>query len=126
MAQVVLVLAFLFSLLVAVFAVQNAEPVAVKFLAWRFETSLVIVILAAAALGAALLALLGIFAQLRLGILLKSTRGKASHLQKELTRLENERMRLLDEVARLGRESHDMKSEARTNEQEDTFQRENL
>ncbi len=104
LAQVVLVLALVFSLLVAVFAVQNADPVTVKLLAWRFDTSLVIVILAAAAGGAALLALLGVFAQLRLGLQLKSTKGRAGQLQKELVRLEEEKSRLAQEVARLDRE----------------------
>lgn len=104
MAQLVLVLALVFSLLVAVFAVQNADPVTVHLLTWRFDTSLVIVILAAAALGAALLALLGVFAQLRLGFLLKSTRGRVGQMQKELTALENERARLQEEVARLDHE----------------------
>lgn len=55
-------LSLFFALLVAIFAVQNAERVTVHFLWWRFPgTSLVIVILASVILGALLVgAVLGI------------------------------------------------------------------
>lgn len=49
-----LFLAFLLALLTAVFALQNTAPATVRFLIWEYESSLVIVILASAALGSAL------------------------------------------------------------------------
>ena len=44
---------FLFVIIVAIFAVQNsnAPPVMIKFLLWKFETSLVYTILGAIVLG---------------------------------------------------------------------------
>ncbi|MDF2571581.1 MAG: Lipopolysaccharide assembly protein domain protein, partial [Sporomusa sp.] len=47
-----LLFAFIFALLVAVFAVQNSLPVTVTFLTWGFQTSLVIIILGSATFGA--------------------------------------------------------------------------
>ena len=45
--------AFLMIILIAIFAVQNsgASPVSIKFLLWKFETSLVYTILGSAGLG---------------------------------------------------------------------------
>ena len=45
MTQLYLIFALLLALLVAIFAVQNAERVTIDFLVWTFQTSLVIVIL---------------------------------------------------------------------------------
>ena len=47
-----LIFTLIIGLLVAVFAVQNAEMVVVDFLAWTYEVSLVVVILGAALAGA--------------------------------------------------------------------------
>ncbi len=52
--------AFLLALLTAVFALQNTDRVTVRFLIWEYESSLVIVILSSAALGAALTFLLSL------------------------------------------------------------------
>ena len=45
---------------VAIFAIQNAGPVTLRFAVWRVETSLVVVILVAAAAGAAMASLFGL------------------------------------------------------------------
>ena len=50
--HVYLFTALILAVLVATFAVQNAVPVTVRFLAWNFESSLVVVILLAAGVGA--------------------------------------------------------------------------
>jgi uncharacterized integral membrane protein len=56
----VYLLAVLFALAVAVFALQNATPVRVSFLAWETkEAPLAAVILISAAAGAALVSLIG-------------------------------------------------------------------
>jgi lipopolysaccharide assembly protein A len=52
--------AFFIAVLTAVFALQNTTRVAVRLLFWQYETSLVLVILGAAALGALLASLLAI------------------------------------------------------------------
>jgi len=60
MVQAALILSFLLAILVAMFAVQNAGPVILRFAFWSAETSLVVVILVAAAAGAAMASLVGL------------------------------------------------------------------
>lgn len=61
-----LLLAFIFALLVAVFAVQNSLPVTVTFLMWSFQTSLVIIILGSATFGAMTILSLAMLVQFKL------------------------------------------------------------
>ncbi|MFX4263841.1 LapA family protein [Pelotomaculum propionicicum] len=59
-AQVYLVAAIMFALVVAIFAVQNTEKMAIYFLFWQVkEVSKVIIILASTALGALVTLCLG-------------------------------------------------------------------
>jgi uncharacterized integral membrane protein len=60
MGQVALILSLALAILVAVFAIQNAGPVTLRFGIWSVETSLVVVILVAVAAGAAVASLLGL------------------------------------------------------------------
>ncbi len=60
MGQAALVLSLLLATAVALFAIQNAAPVAIRFGFWSVDTSLVVVILVAAALGAVCASLLGL------------------------------------------------------------------
>ncbi len=75
-----LVVALIFALLVAAFAIQNSLPVTVSFVAWSFQTSLVIVILGAATFGALAVVSLAIPMQIKARWDLK----KALHRQGEL------------------------------------------
>lgn len=60
MGQVGLVLSLLLATGVALFAVQNAAPVMLRFGFWSVETSLVVVILVATVVGAVLASLVGL------------------------------------------------------------------
>ncbi len=60
MGQATLILSRALAIMVAVFAVQNASPVALRFGPWSVETSLVVVILVSAVAGAAVASLLGL------------------------------------------------------------------
>ncbi|RPI06228.1 MAG: LapA family protein [Zetaproteobacteria bacterium] len=60
MGQTALIFFLLLATGVAVFAVQNAGPVVVRFGFWSLEMSLVVVILVAMALGAVMAALLSL------------------------------------------------------------------
>ncbi|TLM99762.1 LapA family protein [bacterium] len=65
--QLYLLIALLFAMLVALFAVQNAVQVDILFLLWRIESiSLVVVILGSAFIGACIAGLVGFVKQLRL------------------------------------------------------------
>ena len=60
MGQAALIFFLILAILVALFAVQNAGPVTLRFGFWSIETSLVVVILVAAVVGAAMASLLGL------------------------------------------------------------------
>ena len=49
--QLQLIVAIIVAILAVVFALQNAVPIAVSFLIWRFESSLALVLLITLALG---------------------------------------------------------------------------
>lgn len=60
MGQTALIVLLVVATGVALFAVQNAEPVTVRFGFWTLELSLVVVILVAAALGAVMASLVSL------------------------------------------------------------------
>ncbi len=92
--QVYLISALLFSLLVAVFAIQNTEQVIIKFLTFQFPISLVLVILGSAVVGALSLYFLGLFKQVGSWI-------KFRQLQHQKEDLENQVKKLQEKLASL-------------------------
>lgn len=66
MTHVLLLAAAIFAFLVALFALQNSEIVRVGFMGWKFETSLVLVILGSALLGFLTALFLGMIMQIKL------------------------------------------------------------
>jgi len=64
--HVLLIAAAIFAFLVALFALQNSEIVRVGFMGWKFETSLVLVILGSALLGFLTALFLGMIMQIKL------------------------------------------------------------
>lgn len=99
-----LALALLFALVVAIFAVQNAVPVGVSFLTWRFETSLVLVILGGAALGALSVGVLGVFKQIGMSFRLWDQEARSRRLEAEIKKLKASEEQMTMEVERLRRE----------------------
>ncbi|HML87292.1 MAG TPA: LapA family protein [Methylomusa anaerophila] len=73
----------------SVFAVQNSFPVTVSFFAWSFQTSLVILILAAAIFGVLTVLSLVMPVQFRL----QRRLHQSKQLQKDLE-IENEKLRI--------------------------------
>ncbi len=86
--QIYLITALLFSLLVAVFAVQNTEIVTIRFITWQFSVSLVLVILGSAIVGALALYFLGLFKQVGAWFKIRQLDGKKKDLEKQLEKLE--------------------------------------
>lgn len=78
-----LVAAFIFAILVASFALQNALPVTVSFLLWNMQTSVVLVVLGAASFGA--LMVLSLALLMRFQLLRKTKR-----LERQVTQLDQE------------------------------------
>ena len=81
-----IVLALVFASFVAIFALQNAQTVAIRIFAWERETSVAVIVLATAAVGALSAVLAGLVRQIRAGI-------RFRHLRTELARVN----RLLEE-----------------------------
>jgi len=106
-----LILGIILALLVAVFAVQNAVPVQVTFLAWSAETSLVLVILGAAAVGAVCVGVLGLFKQMGLTFRLWGTQSRSRRYEGEVAQLRRERDRLRAEAGRISRENEQLSRE---------------
>ena len=84
MTQLYLIFALFLALLVAIFAVQNAERVTIDFLVWTFQTSLVIVILVSAGVGALLAALISLPQTLTARRRLRESEKKLERLAVEL------------------------------------------
>jgi putative membrane protein len=89
MMQIVLVLALVFAVGIALFAVQNTTPVAVSFLAWRAEdVAISVLVLVSAALGAGLALLLGIAREVRLRLRLRTQGQQLAAVQVALRDVE--------------------------------------
>ncbi|MGI6553721.1 MAG: LapA family protein [Clostridia bacterium] len=82
------ILALVFALIVAIFAIQNASLVDIRFLNWEFaDISLVLVILGSAVIGAVIIFILGSFKQIGLIWKLKEAEGRIKKLESELQQL---------------------------------------
>jgi len=82
-------LALIFALLVAIFAIQNASMVEINFLTWRFpQISLVLVILGSAAFGALVVFLLGLVKQLRMVREIRDIKNQNKKLNETIATLE--------------------------------------
>lgn len=96
-----LVSALIFALLVAIFAIQNTTVVVINFLMWEFHTSLVLVILGSALLGALCIFLLGSFKNFGAWRKQRELEGKNRHLTNQVNELEAELKELRERMENL-------------------------
>jgi len=89
--QLLLIVALLFALGVAVFAVQNAAPITVNLIRWQLETSLVVVVVGSAAAGAMVAGLIGLIRQIQSSWRIRQLQGHIHKLERRLQQLEKER-----------------------------------
>jgi len=83
--QLLLIFALVFALGVAIFAVQNATPVEISFLFYKFEDiSLVVVILASVLTGALIVFLLSLVKQISFIRKIHTLEKRSEMLEKEL------------------------------------------
>lgn len=83
------------SIVVAVFAVQNAADVTVGFLMWTYQTSLVVVILGAALLGATAMGFFTLMLKAKHYLYDKSLKFEIDQLKKENAKLKEEKQMLM-------------------------------
>jgi lipopolysaccharide assembly protein A len=79
-----LVMALLFSLVVAIFAIVNNEMVPVNFLFGSVEVSAVLLILGSAAAGAIIMTFLSLVRHVRVGFEVRDLKKKIKHLEEDL------------------------------------------
>ena len=82
--QWTLILALLFSLIVAVFALVNNELVVVNFLFASVEISLVLLILGSAAAGAVIMVFLSLVRHVQVGFQMRDLKKKVAVLEEDL------------------------------------------
>lgn len=82
--QLLLVAALVFASVVAVFALQNAQTVPIRFFGWERETSVAVIALGAAAVGALFAVLAGLVRQLGAGLRTRHLKAELGRLQREL------------------------------------------
>lgn len=87
-------LALLFALIVAVFAIQNPEPIKINFLAWQFrEIPKVLVILSSTAIGALVIILLGFWWYLGKFMYIRLMEREVKELKNRLAEVPNKEKR---------------------------------
>ncbi len=101
MSQLGVIMALIFSLLIAIFALANNQPIIVNYLYGKTEISAVIVILGAAILGAFVIFLLNMFKQIKTGFRLRSLQSELSEVRSQVNELQNERDALLIQLGQL-------------------------
>lgn len=87
--QIFFIAALVFSLLIAVFAVQNAVQVTVTILSWNFQISLVLVILGAAMTGAFIMFSVAMVRQFNLSRRIKEYEAKMKRLEARVQECES-------------------------------------
>lgn len=89
MSQVIVFLALAFSIVIAIFAVQNTTPVAVSFLTFRADAVAVsVLVLISAALGAGAMLLLGLSREVPLRFRHRSVANQLKQSQARVAELE--------------------------------------
>ena len=105
------VLALIFCLLIAVFALANNQMVEINYLYGSVELSAVLVILGSAALGALVVFILGLVKNIQGRLKLRTLRHEIKDLRGKLQIMEKERDSLLIQVGRLQEASAAFKQE---------------
>lgn len=84
--QLQLIVAIIVAILGVVFALQNAVPISVNFLTWRFESSLALVLLITLALGILMSLLVSVPSMIRTKKIISGQKKKIQELESSLQR----------------------------------------
>lgn len=84
--QLLLIIGIVIAILAVVFALQNAVPIAVSFLTWRFESSLALVLLITLALGILMSLLVSVPSVIKKMKIISSQKKKIQELGSSLKR----------------------------------------
>ncbi|NMB25375.1 MAG: DUF1049 domain-containing protein [Firmicutes bacterium] len=101
-----LVLALVFAVFVALFAVQNAGQITISFLTWHWDTSVAVVILGAAAFGALFGALMASVREVQFKLKMRGLQTEIRRLEARVEEEEAENTRLEALVTERGAEGN--------------------
>ncbi len=87
--QLFLILALIIAILAVVFAIQNAVPITITFFAWRYESSLALVLLLTLALGVVISLLVSAPAMIRRSLKISTQKKKIDEMEQALQKKEN-------------------------------------
>jgi len=93
-----LILALVFSLIIAIVAIANTEPVTVNYLFGRADISLIVLILGSAFAGAVVMGMLSLFRSIKAALAFRHLRQEKETLQKQVKELENDKVFLEAEL----------------------------
>lgn len=100
MGSFYLVLGLIFSLIIAVIALANNEPVTVSYIFGRAEISLILLIIGSAVTGALAMGLFSLFRSIRTAFAFREQRHQQKVLLKQVKTLEEEKIFLEAELNR--------------------------
>ncbi len=112
MSSFYLILALIFSLLIAIVAVANNDSVTVNYIFGRSEISLILLILGSAFSGALVMGLISLFRAIRSALAFREVRHQKDLLQKKINSLEEEKLFLEAELSRYTSVQDDDQSES--------------
>jgi len=98
---VVVVVMLLMAVVIAIFAGQNPQAVLIQFFGWQLETSLVAVIMGAAAAGGILVGAVSLLRYLQSGFRQRELSSQLRELEQQRDELREENQQLLAEVQQL-------------------------
>ncbi|MDY6825728.1 MAG: lipopolysaccharide assembly protein LapA domain-containing protein [Bacillota bacterium] len=98
MSSFYLILALVFSLLIAIIALANQEAVSINYIFGRSEVPLIILILGAGFIGAMVMGLFSLFRGIRSALSFRQLRQQKEELQKKISDLEEEKLFLTAQV----------------------------
>lgn len=112
------IVSLIFAVIVAIFAIQNAGSIDVKFFFAQFRISQAVVILSSAIIGAIIAVLLGLIKQIKQKMLVKQLTKEIDNLNKdkknlqsqidELTKVKSDEFHIKEEVESVNKEwNHD-------------------
>ncbi|KUJ90781.1 MAG: Uncharacterized protein XD65_0434 [Caldanaerobacter subterraneus] len=110
------ILALIFAIIVAIFAISNAGPVDISFLYWHYSISQALVILLSAAIGAIIVGTIGLFGQIRYSVTIRGLNNRIKELEKEKEELNQKVIELQN--YKLAEEKTKEQSDAKEEEEE--------
>ncbi len=98
MSSIYLIIALVFSMIIAIAAIANTEPVTVNYIFGQASVSLIILILGSAFAGALVMGMISLFRSIRAALAFRQARHEKEALEKQIKELEEEKIFLQAEL----------------------------